>query len=301
MKYLKHIMTPTTIQIATTKGVKSINVGNPTYAKVRECIKAKDFEGALDALDMGRTLFKGTNGVFDVVAGSIVYNGKPIPSRLSETILKFIKEKAPIKYLCVFWENLRRNPSTNSRNQLFDFLKANNISITEDGHFIAYKAVSNDFKSCNKNLDGTYNDNSPGRIVTMPRDEVDSDPTQTCSHGLHVCAINYIYAPDLNWTSNNRKIVEVKVNPRHVVAVPNDYNGMKMRVCQYEVLNEHRPHKGDKPTETAAYSFRTYYYKGRKGQDFKPNLVTGKKPSRFTLTVRATDTADATTKFKELV
>ncbi len=296
-KFIKYLMTPTTIVIHTNKGVKSINVGNPTFQKVREYIKDKDFQGALDNMDVGSIIFKGTNGVFSVVDGVIVYNGKTIPSILSETIMKFVKEKAPIKYLCNFWENLRRNPSSYSREQLYGFLKVNKVSITEDGCFIVYKIVSKDFKSLH---DSSYN-NAPGRTVTMPRDSVDPNPNQTCSRGLHVCAFSYV-KDCYHWENGDeRKLIECKVNPRHVVAIPTDYNNRKMRVCEYEVISEHRPHKGESPSETATYNFRTYYYKGREGKGFLPNLVTGKKPSRFSLTVRAKDTAEAVEKFKELV
>jgi len=73
-------------------------------------------------------------------------------------------------------------------------------------------------------------DNSVGMTVEMPRDKVNPDPNQTCSHGLHVAAPEYVrnhYAGDV--------IVECIVNPMDVCAVPNDYNNTKMRVFLYMV------------------------------------------------------------------
>jgi hypothetical protein len=65
----------------------------------------------------------------------------------------------------------------------------------------------------------------------MPREEVDEDPNRTCSTGLHVACFDY--AKDFG-----ERLIEVKVNPRDVVAVPVDYNGTKLRCCQFEVIRE---------------------------------------------------------------
>ena len=65
----------------------------------------------------------------------------------------------------------------------------------------------------------------------MNRNDVDDNPNNHCSHGLHVARYNYAY----NWDD---KTVIVKINPRDVVCVPDDYDGEKMRVCKYEVLKE---------------------------------------------------------------
>jgi len=68
-----------------------------------------------------------------------------------------------------------------------------------------------------------------GQPVTMPREKCDSNPKQTCSSGLHVGAPGYVstFGGDKNY------ILAVLVNPANVVAVPEDYNFEKMRVCEY--------------------------------------------------------------------
>jgi DNA-binding transcriptional regulator/RsmH inhibitor MraZ len=76
-------------------------------------------------------------------------------------------------------------------------------------------------------------DNHPGKTPKMDRKDVDPDRNQTCSRGLHVAA--YIYAKDFY---GNGHLLEVKVNPKDVVAVPPDYNAQKMRVCEYFVVRE---------------------------------------------------------------
>jgi hypothetical protein len=63
----------------------------------------------------------------------------------------------------------------------------------------------------------------------MPREECDSDPTVTCSSGLHVGSMEYV----AQFGYSDSVILECLINPRHVIAVPIDYNNTKMRVCEY--------------------------------------------------------------------
>ena len=69
----------------------------------------------------------------------------------------------------------------------------------------------------------------------MDRDKVDPDSNQTCSTGLHAAAFEYA---DGMYQGGSGILVEVKINPENVVAVPTDYNEQKMRVCEYIVIRE---------------------------------------------------------------
>lgn len=80
---------------------------------------------------------------------------------------------------------------------------------------------------------GTF-DNSPGLVVSMPREKVDDNGDHGCSFGLHVGA--YSYASTFGPVT-----LKVLVNPEDVVSVPKDCNYQKIRVCKYfvaEVINE---------------------------------------------------------------
>jgi hypothetical protein len=109
-------------------------------------------------------------------------------------------------------------------------VNANDIDITDDGHFIGWKVVRSTYMDCASN---TF-DNSPGKTVTMPRNQVDEDDQRTCSAGLHVCSKSYIG----HFGSGSDRIVSVKVHPRDVVSIPVDYNDAKMRTCGYVVLED---------------------------------------------------------------
>ncbi|UQJ95396.1 rIIB protein [Klebsiella phage CPRSB] len=75
-------------------------------------------------------------------------------------------------------------------------------------------------------------DNSPGVTVSMPRNMVDEDKTRTCSTGLHVAAKSYLP----HYGGGVGRVIQVKVDPADVVAIPVDYNNAKMRVCRYKVM-----------------------------------------------------------------
>jgi hypothetical protein len=126
------------------------------------------------------------------------------------------------------------NPSMQSQKELYDFLEHEHLPITEDGHFLAYKAVRGDFKDKYK---GVF-DNSVGNIVKMQRAKVDDNRSRGCSDGLHAGALNYVAG--YGSVEHGDRIVIVKINPRDVVSVPSDCNCEKLRTCQYEVVGEYQ-------------------------------------------------------------
>lgn len=138
---------------------------------------------------------------------------------------------ASIKSFAKFIKNLNQNPSFQSVRQLYGFLDKNDLPITQNGTFLAYKKVRHDFLDIHS---GTF-DNSIGKDVAMPRYQVEDNPEVTCSRGLHVCSYSYLehYAQ-----SDLDHVVICEVNPKDVVSVPYDYNNAKMRVCAYKVVDE---------------------------------------------------------------
>ena len=171
-------------------------------------------------------------GKVTVEDGVVYYGNTPVHSTLTERILWGLREGFSMDPYIAFMENLMRNPSKRSVDQLFVFVERNKMGITEDGYILAYKRVRDDFKDI---YSGKF-DNSPGQIPYMIRNQVNDDPDVKCSQGLHVCAQSYL--PSYGSYEGN-KIVIVKVDPADVVSVPVDYNAGKMRCCRYEVLAEY--------------------------------------------------------------
>jgi hypothetical protein len=143
-------------------------------------------------------------------------------------MIAMLQEGFPIEPLVLFMENLMTNPSHRAVNELYGFLENNNLPITPDGHFLAYKKVSEDYKDV---YSGTF-DNSVGKVCEMERNQVDDDKDRTCSVGLHFCSQEY-----LNHFGGERTMI-LKINPRDVVSIPSDYHNSKGRCSRYEVIGE---------------------------------------------------------------
>lgn len=194
------------------------------YADVLTCIRNNTLDRIPELVETERA-FQGS-GV-ELRDGLLWEGENPFPAELSQRILMFKEKKLPYKPLLKFWDNLKKNPSFNSRKMMFAFLEHNGHPLTQDGCFIAYRGVTEDFKDKHTK---TF-DNKPGSICEMPRQNVNDNPNETCSHGLHVACFDYA-------KGFGEKLVEVKVNPSDVVCVPVDYSGTKMRVCKFEVVQE---------------------------------------------------------------
>lgn len=179
------------------------------------------------------TIERISKGNIKIYGDEVYYKNVRVRNSLAERLVNLLDDNFDITPWMNFMENVMLNPSADSRERLFTFLEKNKSPLTEDGHFLGFKRVRHDFLD---HYTGKM-DNSPGQIVQMPREKVDSNNSVTCSHGLHISAS--IYLTESGYAdSNGAKILVCKVNPRDVVAVPPDYNETKMRVCRYEVLSE---------------------------------------------------------------
>lgn len=173
----------------------------------------------------------------------LLFDGDPVNTSLASTIIRLATEDEsgdPAK-LIKFLENLMNNPSEHSREQLYDWIAPRDITITQDGHFLAYKGLREDFTSINSgpgivnNVEytgSTHLDNTPGNVVEFSRSKVVANSSIGCAVGLH--AGTHEYASGFA----EGKLVLVKINPRDVVSVPTDCDAQKLRVCRYEVLEE---------------------------------------------------------------
>jgi hypothetical protein len=218
-----------------TKAVSLIADGRPwtvtpdnfNYIKIINAIKNDDEAELVKLLNMS---------FFDGIArltenGKITLNGKEISNLVAKRVHDFIKLGLPHEPLLRFIENCEQNPNKESVDQLYDFLENKNTPITEDGCFYAYKSVRSDYYDI---YSGTIL-NKPGTVIKFNRENVDNNRHAECSFGLHVGAWDYV---NNYGNPDNRRILLVKVNPRDAVSVPLDHGAQKLRVCQYEIVEE---------------------------------------------------------------
>lgn len=208
---------------------------HPRYEDLLQAVKDGDDVAFLKAFTADRAVkeaFK-TTGV-EVKDGAVYFNGEAVHSALSRRIVEFAEKELPVAHMMTFLKNLMDNPSRRAVQELYTFLEHRNLPITEDGCFLAYKSVRENYLD---KYSGTF-DNSVGQTMEMPRNAVDDQADRTCSHGFHVGSLEYA-GPGGFFNGHNDKVVIVKVNPKDAVSVPADHNAMKLRVCKYEVVGEY--------------------------------------------------------------
>lgn len=64
-----------------------------------------------------------------------------LPELLAKTFIEYLDNNFPVDSLVNFWKLLVINPDPRVRTDLFKFLQHYNFAITDNGYFIAYKAV----------------------------------------------------------------------------------------------------------------------------------------------------------------
>jgi hypothetical protein len=203
-------------------------------------LKSGNVEHFEAAYDVASSVEHFCDGYVHVKNGTLNWNGIPMPELFTDRILDMKKEGFDFDSMLNFMCNLNDNPSDKSILELFDFMQNKNLPITQDGHFLAYKAVSSDFKDI---YSGSI-DNNVGEVVEIDRSKVDDNRNRHCGAGLHVGAIDYVTSygginldnHDDNDSDGGNQIVICKVNPADVVSVPSDARFQKLRACRYEVV-----------------------------------------------------------------
>lgn len=244
----------------------AVNPSHPNYDKIKSNLSNDKALATL--IDVPASVNKYTGGTVTIVNGEVLYQGKVVHNVISDRILEFVQESLPFAGMVKFLENLYLNPSKHAVEELFGFLEHKNLPVDENGCFLCYKAVQQDWYSITGGkltlLQGKTNSagqiyNAPGETIECVRREVCDNKDKHCSEGLHAGAMEYVKG----FGGGGGKMVVVRVNPRDVVSVPADHDCMKIRVCKYEVVMEYKElltqplyNSGSAPTPVAPnYSF----------------------------------------------
>lgn len=211
--------------------------------KVNQAIQDKDFEALKTYLSIEET-FKQAGISFDQIANQYSIAKINLTEGARELIMKCYEETIngehdSIKGLVSMIHSLNKVKKIEVLEQLYGFLKHNDVTILDDGSFICYKYIT-------KLSDGTYVDSysksvtqQVGDYIYTHENKVNNNPNITCSYGLHCAAWQYV--------NGQSTIAKVRVLPEDVVSVPVDYNGSKLRCKGYTVLEikDNKPTLGD--------------------------------------------------------
>lgn len=226
---VRYVIVGNTVTITCQGKSHSILPDHPKYMEILKAIHTKKIDIIPKLLDIKQMIVDKSDGLLNVKEGMICLDGAPLPLALGKKVDALIKSRRSWTPLKLFWQLLSKNPDPKVKEQLYGFLEHNGHPITSDGYFLAYKKV----KKCD---DGTFLDLHSGTVkyeigkpTQMKRADVNPNPKETCSRGLHAAA--YRYASE-SFGSGSDPMIELKINPENVCAVPEDYNAEKMRCCE---------------------------------------------------------------------
>lgn len=237
-KNINYIITQTGITLMVGDRRESINKEDSRYADIISSIDNDEvsLEDFIEILDREVHTDYSSKGV-EILGDTVKFNGTVLPPALSRKIIRFKTENLPFAAMEKFLERITKNTSYSSINELYDFLAAQELPITEDGCFIAYKGVQKDGYSVHGNKNTKVKNgqvDNEGRIynfnwnepIEVDRSQVDDNRDVYCSYGLHVGSPDYAFG-------FGEVTIKVKVDPADVVSVPSDCSFQKCRVCKY--------------------------------------------------------------------
>jgi len=210
-----------------------------SFDKALEAYKNEDWDALYEAMRPVKTYCSKVDGV-TVTENGVFFNDEPIHTALSTRIMDFAMSGLDHKPLCKFLEKLMNNPSRRAVQELYTFLEHQNLPITDNGNFLAYKGLNRDYYSITsgsaKLIQGKSSHgrifNGIGEVIEMKRNDVDDDKERGCSYGLHAGTMEYARG------FAQGKCVIVEINPEDVVSIPTDCSFQKLRTCRYKVVGE---------------------------------------------------------------
>lgn len=232
-----YLLTPGGVTLILKNRPVEVASSDPAFEAVVTAIRENKDEKEIEAILFAeKNRLEAASRITDdlrVEGGVVMYKDEQVPDSLSRRMLDMLKDGYDLTPMVKFVENLMENPHFEVVPRLHAFLEKGKMPITEDGCFLAYKAVRGDYLDIHS---GSM-DNSVGKVLEIARRKVDPDQDRTCSYGLHVCSFEYL--PHFAQPAGQGHVMVCKVNPKDVVAIPRDYNDSKMRVCRYEVVGEY--------------------------------------------------------------
>jgi hypothetical protein len=211
----------------------SINAGNALFSKALDAYKADDWDAFIACVNPEirlKSLYASYEGI-EVKDGNLYVFGDPVHSTLATRVISFLEHGLDCVHLFKFILKLNLNPSKRAVDELYTFLEHRALPITDNGNFLAYKAVRADYtdKHTGKFL------NTVDAVLEMPRNKVDDDKNVGCSYGFHAGTVEY--AKD--FMSRDGHLMIVEINPADVVSIPTDCQFQKLRTCKYKVVGEY--------------------------------------------------------------
>lgn len=184
---------------------------------VLDAIRAGDFDEAIRQLLPIQTVANAFTQFGDVVVdGSrVLFKGRQVNNASAQRILELAGVGLPVESEARCLASLMRHDDPRVIELFEDFLERWNIPRTSDGRIVLCKGVRDDYKA----IHDSKTDWSVGATVRMAWADVDRDPSNSCSRGLHAAPLEGARS----YAGGGKRLIELYVWPEHIAALPYDY------------------------------------------------------------------------------
>lgn len=235
---ISYTITPTSVNLLLKSRMRTINDTHPNFAAVRDALKnyakypSPELEQRIGELvDIPTFIARVTEGRVKIGDNEVYFDDKQVHGVIASRLLSALSHGFDVKPLARFLERIRTNPIPTAEDELYLWMEGANLPLTDDGCFLAFKKVNDDYKSFH---DG-QTDNSIGtKLPELSADRYDTDRYRTCSAGYHFCSYDYLH----HYYGSQGRVVICKIAPEDVVSIPNDYSNAKGRAKTYEIIGE---------------------------------------------------------------
>lgn len=231
------LRTSTGLSLLINSKTYTVQSTHQNYQEIVQAVKEKRWDEIAGLINMSNSIKKyveetntaGNDLRVDEEAGTVLFRDNILNNTLTNRILDMVRDGFSVTPMAVFLDRLYKNPSFKAIDQLYSWMEANGVTISDDGYLLAFKRVNMDFTSM---YDGKTQ-NNVGTYVEMPRNHVDDRSEHTCAAGLHFCSQEYL--PHYN--GGQGQVLLLKIDPADVVSIPTDYDNAKGRACKYFVVD----------------------------------------------------------------
>lgn len=273
---IAYTITPSSVNLLLHGRMRTLNSTHPNFSAVREALKNYGLYGAspeleariADLVDIPQFIAKVTAGRVKVGDNAVYFDDREVHGVIAKRLLGMLGQGFNISPLARFLDRLMSNPIPTAADELYLWMEQSELPLTDDGCFLAFKKVNNEYLSYHDNK----TDNSIGsKLPLLSEDRYDTDRRRTCSSGYHFCSYDYLPT----YYGNTGRVVICKIAPEDVVSIPDDYSNAKGRARTYEIIgevpeSEARRFFDDKPviTEFGTYKAAEYNEDGDANYDW---------------------------------
>lgn len=235
---IANTITPNSVNLLLRGRMRTISDTHVNFHAVREALKnyakypSPELEERIAGLvDIPTFIAKVTEGRVKISDTEVYFDDKPVHGVIASRLLSMLSQGFNVRPLARFLERIRSNTIPTAEDEMYLWMEGSNLPLTDDGCFLAFKKVQDDYKSYH---DGKTDNSIGTKLPLLDASNYDTNRYRTCSSGYHFCSFKYLSS----YYGDRGRVVICKVAPEDVVSIPSDYGNAKGRAKTYEIIGE---------------------------------------------------------------